>query len=92
MRKSTLTTRIAVAAGLCAMSFTLAGCITGADARHAEFLGNPTPDLDTYAETRNDMDNRAATVLDTNFRRLNDDLDRIFFMDRPMRSRYPIPY
>lgn len=92
MRKTTVATRIAAAAGLCAISFTLVGCISGADERHAEFLSNPTPDLDTYAETRNEMDNRAATVLDTNFRRLNDDLDRVFFMDRPMRGRYPIPY
>jgi len=92
MRKSILATRIAAAAGLCAMSFTLAGCITGADSRHAEFLGNPTPDLDSFAESRNEMDNRASTVLDTNFRRFNHELDKVFFMDRPMRGGYPIPY
>ncbi|MFU8827841.1 MAG: hypothetical protein ACNA8P_00215 [Phycisphaerales bacterium] len=92
MRKTSPVVRVALAAGLCAMSLSLAGCITGADSRHREFLANPTPDLDTYAESRAEMDNRAATTLDTNFRMFNDDLDRLFFMDRPMRGRYPIPY
>lgn len=92
MRKSSSVVRVSLAAGLCAMSLSLVGCITGADARHAEFLGNPTPDLDTLAMSRAEMDNRAATTLDTNFREMNDALDRMFFMDRPMRGGYPIPY
>ncbi len=92
MRKSSSVVRVSIAAGLCAMSLSLVGCISGVDSRHAEFLGNPTPDLDTFAQTRAEMDNRAATTLDTNFRRFNHELDKVFFMDRPMRGGYPIPY
>lgn len=92
MRKSSSVARLALAAGLCAGSLLLTGCITGADARHAEFLSNPTPELDTFAESRAEMDNRVARTLDTNFRRFNHELDKVFFMDRPMRGGYPIPY
>lgn len=92
MRKSSVVARVAVGVGLCAMSLSLAGCITGADSRHRAFLSNPTPDIDSLAETRAEMDNRAATVLDTNWRIFNRELDKAFFMDRPMRGGYPIPY
>lgn len=92
MRKSTLVVRAAVVTGLCAMSLSLVGCRGGADSRHAEFLGNPTPDLDTYAETRADINNRHTTVLDTDFRRLNYEMDKFFLIDRPRRGGYPIPY
>lgn len=92
MRKSSPVVRAALIAACGAMGLSLTGCITGANSSHREFLANPTPDLDTYAESRAEMDNRTATTLDTNFRRFNDELDRLFFMDRPMRGRYPIPY
>ncbi len=92
MRKSSSVVRLALATGLCAAAFSLTGCISGEDSQHSQFLSNPTPVLDTYAEGRSDMNNRRSTVLDTNFRRLNHELETVFLLDRPRRGGYPIPY
>ena len=92
MRKSSSVVRLALATGLCAAAFSLSGCLSGEDSQHAEFLHNPTPLLDTYSESRAEMSNRTATVLDTNFRIFNDDMRRFFLMDRPRRAGYLLPY
>ncbi|MFG0292467.1 MAG: hypothetical protein ACIAQF_12000 [Phycisphaerales bacterium JB065] len=92
MRKSSSVVRLALATGLCAAAFSLTGCLSGEDSQHAEFLHNPTPTLDTYAESRAEMNNRTATVLDTNYRLLNEELSRFFLLERPRRGGYPIPY
>ena len=92
MRKSSSFVRVSIAAGLCAMSLSLVGCMSGADSRHAEFLGNPTPDLQTFALNQAEIDNRSAITLNTNGRRFNHEINKLFFMDRPMRGGYPIPY
>lgn len=92
MRKSNVVARVAAVAGMCAVSFALVGCTSSADSRHAEFLANPTPDLKGFAVTQTDVSNRHATIYDTNFRKLNHELGKVFFMDRPMRGEYPIPY
>ena len=92
MRKSTVVARVAALAGMCAASFALVGCTSSDDARHAEFLANPTPDMMGFAVTRSDVSNRHATIYDTNLRKMNHELGKAFFMDRPMRGEYPIPY
>ncbi len=92
MRKSTVVARVAALAGSCALSFMLVGCTPSSDARHAEFLGNPTPDIDGMAITRSEVSNRHALIYDTNFRKMNHELGKVFFTDRPMRGEYPIPY
>ena len=51
-----------------------------------------SPELETIAMTRGQRMNNVARTMDTNLRELNDDWDRIFLLDRPLRtSRYPIP-
>jgi hypothetical protein len=92
MRKSTVVARVAAVAGVCALSFSLVGCTPSSDARHAEFLANPTPDMQGLAVTRAEVSNRHATIYDTNLRKMNHELGKVFFLDRPMRGEYPIPY
>jgi hypothetical protein len=92
MRKSSSVARLALAAGLCAGSVLLTGCISASDSQHAEFLNNPTPTIKTLAEVPAEISNRRAKTLDIDFRRMNMEIDDFFLLDRPRRGGYPIPY
>lgn len=51
-----------------------------------------SPELRTTAATHDQQKNTQARAIDTTMRQIWDDLDKIFFLDRPSRlSRYPIP-
>lgn len=54
---------------------------------------NLTPELDTLSQRPADIDNRIAITDDTNLRMLNQDLGRMFLLDRPTRlTPGPVPY
>ena len=57
-----------------------------------DVLGDMSPELVTRAETKGETKIRRAKVLDVNGRSIWDDLNEIFFFDRPSRlSLYPTP-
>ena len=83
----------------CLLSFTalaglvaLGGCASNpAREQLSEIRGNPTPELDTPTQTRDDIDNQLTVTFDTNLRSLNRDLGVLFLLDRPSRlSPYPM--
>jgi len=83
---------------LCRLAFS-AACIAGGFAllggcsRADSYRMNPTPELRTLHQTQDEVDNRIAVTNDTNWRSLNEDLGRLFLLDRPLRlSNRPIPY
>lgn len=70
-------------AALCA-SMASIGCSSG-DKHTARFRSNPTPELDTLARRRTDIDNRLTITNDTNLRSFNEDIGRLLLLDRPSR-------
>ncbi len=53
---------------------------------------NLSPEFETLGETKGMRANRHAEVIDLNLRQIPDDIDRILFLDRPMRmTTYPLP-
>lgn len=73
---------LAVAAGLGG------GCNTA-----TAYRLNPTPQVRGSSFTQDDQDNRVANTIDTNLRKLNEDLGRLFFLDRPSRlGMRSVPY
>jgi ABC-type uncharacterized transport system auxiliary subunit len=84
--------RRAIPVALAASALLLAACGPHAG-RTAAYRMNPTPELQTLGQTRDDVDNRLTITNDTNFRALNEDIGRFFLMDRPSRlTPTPIPY
>lgn len=71
----------------------LTGCSSGNDSRKAEFRRNPTPELLTLAETRDQVDNQLTITNDTNMRMLSEDFGRFWLMNRPSRlNSRTVPY
>jgi hypothetical protein len=71
----------------------LTGCSSGNASRKAEFRSNPTPELLTLSETRDQVDNQLTITNDTNMRMISEDFGRFWLMDRPSRmNRRSIPY
>ncbi|TVQ65533.1 MAG: hypothetical protein EA379_00010 [Phycisphaerales bacterium] len=85
--------RRAVAAfSLAGLFVALAGC-SAQEQRLASYRSNPTPEIDTRSQRPDDINNRLTITNDTNLRLFNEDLGRLFLMDRPSRlSRQRIPY
>jgi ABC-type uncharacterized transport system auxiliary subunit len=70
----------------------LGGCDSSGGRKHAYRL-NPTPELDTQAQRRDDIDNQLTLTNDTNLRILNEDVGRFWLLDRPSRmSKLPSTY
>lgn len=74
-----------------AAAMALTGCqndkITASDVH-----SNMSPELDTRAETKGEIDTRISRTLDTNGRSTWDDVLGFFLLDRPSRlSAYPTP-
>ncbi|MGP1310370.1 MAG: hypothetical protein ACTS27_09255 [Phycisphaerales bacterium] len=52
-----------------------------------------SPEVDTLSQRPADVNNRIAITNDTNLRMLNQDLGRLFLLDRPSRlTPGPVPY
>lgn len=91
MPRLSLATRRALLAVMLVLPTALAAC--SGDSRVNSYRLNPSPAEDTLARRKLDTDNRDAITVDTNFRQLNEDWNRIWLMDRPTRlSRTPSPY
>ncbi|MBL8762006.1 MAG: hypothetical protein JNL50_11965 [Phycisphaerae bacterium] len=77
-----------------AAAATLVGCSTG---DYNEDLANEvradlSPELDTMYERPTDIKNREALVVDENLRLLNEDMARLFLMDRSsILADHPMP-
>lgn len=54
---------------------------------------NPTPEIITLGQTRDEVMNQRTVVIDTNLRELHEDAARFFLMDRPSRlTTQNVPY
>lgn len=51
----------------------------------ADLRSDPSPGMDTLYQREVDIDNSIAITNDTNLRMLNQDLGRLFLLDRPSR-------
>lgn len=84
MRRSLirLVSCVPVAAGLF-----LGGCVynTPSEEAAAELRWDPSPNADTLHERPVDIENAMASTNDANLRMLNQDLGRLFLLDRPSR-------
>ncbi len=81
---------LVLASGVMAIGFMSVGCssdeITAASVR-----ADASPDLESVALNREQLNNRTARAIDTTERQIWDDIDAIMFFDRPMRmTKYPI--
>lgn len=59
------------------------GCQSNAEYQASRFRSNPTPELDTTSQRRTDMDNKLTIVNDTNLRSFNEDMGRLWLMEKP---------
>lgn len=79
---------IASGVALVTLGALLVGCSTADD-----FRRNPTPNIVGAAYTQDQTDNLMTITTDTNRRLMNEDLGRLFLLDRPMRTRrQTMPY
>lgn len=86
--------KIRCCTALLAAALLAAGCTTAdtAAGRDAQVRANLTPELKTLAQRPIDVDNRIALTIDENLRMANQDLGRIFLLDRPSRlARERVP-
>lgn len=73
----------------------LVGCSTGDynEDLANEVRGDLSPELDTMYERKTDIKNREALIIDENLRLLNEDLARVFLMDRSsILAEHPMPH
>ena len=86
--KTNRTTRRLTVAALCVLPAALIGC-KSAGTHHAgdieSIRSDPTPALHSLAERSSDRWNHHARMRDQNIRALNNDIDRMFYIDRPSR-------
>jgi len=88
-----MSTRRRATLALLALSAIAATGCSAQQSRLAGYRANPTPELDTLSQRRDDMDNRMTVTNDSNLRMLNEDLGRMFFLDRPSTlTPKPVPY
>lgn len=96
--RTSRTLRTAAALTGAALTMTLIGCSSGASNMHAgdvgAIRGNPTPAMQTLARRGTDRSNNFAVMKDTNFRMLQNDIDKhILYTDRPSHlSSFPNKY
>ena len=80
------------AASLLVAGFAAGGCTSLGGSQDAMIRANPTPELASLYQRRVDINNREAITIDENLRMANQDLARIFLLDRPSRlAREPVP-
>ncbi|MFN0132062.1 MAG: hypothetical protein ACKVW3_05970 [Phycisphaerales bacterium] len=79
--------------GVVALVASLAGCAGDTAAgRDSAVRANPTPELQTLGDRYIDTDNRVALTVDENLRMANQDLLRLWLLDRPSRlTRERVP-
>lgn len=69
----------------------VAGC-SSVSREDANVRAELTPELETLGQRSIDWDNRALIAVDTNLRSANNDLTRMWLLDRPSRlNREPMP-
>ena len=68
--------------------------LSGCSSNSAQaFRSNPTTQMESRGESRDEVENNLALTTDTNYRNINNDLGRFFFSDRPSRlTDGPKPY
>ncbi len=89
-----MASRAVVVLGISVAAVALAGCGSSntAAARDSKVRGNLTPELMTLSQRPVDVDNRVVLSSDENLRMANEDLIRMWYLDRPSRlSRTRIP-
>ena len=86
--------RCLVALLAAAAAGTLVGCSTDYNEQLAnEVRGDLSPELDTMYERKTDIKNREALVVDENLRLMNEDLARLFLLDRSsILAEHPMPH
>jgi hypothetical protein len=79
--------RCASAALLALAALALVGCEAGTPSGRlaADLRSDPSPGMDTLFQREVDVDNAVAITNDTNLRMLNQDLGRLFLLERPSR-------
>jgi hypothetical protein len=87
--RSTLLSAFAAAGALALLS----GCYSNTAAgRDAKVRNNLTPELETLSQREIEVDNRQTLTIDENLRMANEDLNRMWLLDRPSRlNRIRIP-
>jgi hypothetical protein len=69
----------------------IGGC-TSVSREDSRVRDNLTPELSTLSERPREVDNRMLITMDTNAREINNDLLRMWLLDRPSRlTRQPMP-
>ena len=83
------TRRLLASATLFVLPALLVGCTSSSGPRHAGDIDsirwNPSPAMHTLAERDSDRLNTHARVRDNDLRAFSEDIDSIFFLDRPSR-------
>jgi hypothetical protein len=81
--------RLTAAATLTVLPALLIGCTSSSGPRHAGDIDSirwdPSPAMHTLAERDSDRLNNYARAKDTNLRAISEDIDSIFFLDKPSR-------
>lgn len=82
--------RTAALAALAAFPLVLVGCASSSSAPHhagdiSAIRANPSPAMHTLDKRASGRANTHTIVKDSNLRMFSDDVDRLFFMDRPSR-------
>ncbi|MBL4808857.1 MAG: hypothetical protein JKY43_02210 [Phycisphaerales bacterium] len=89
-----LSTKAAATILLSAALLTLSACTSSSSPKHAGNINsirtNPSPAMQTLARRASDRTNTHAYVIDTNMRSLRNDIDSVFFLDRPSRLHHNI--
>lgn len=78
--------------GLVAGALVFGGCSSDQlfTSKHAK--KNISPAMESMAQTKEQRKNRTAYTFDVNFRQLNDDVDSVLLLERPMQMhRAPMP-
>ncbi len=69
-----------------------AGCSSKMNDVDKQILTDYSPEWTTMKDDREQRIYRVVNTIDTNFRQLNDDVDSVFLLDRPLRlNRIPVP-
>lgn len=70
----------------------LGGCSSSDDITANSVRADMSPEMESIAMTPEQRKNQFARVVDTDFRQIVDDWDRLWLVDKPSgMSRYPIP-
>lgn len=93
MKTNRSTRRLTTAAALFVLPAVLVGC-SSSGPRHAGDIASirwdPTPAMHTLAERDSDRLNNYARAKDNNLRAFSEDLDAVFFLDRPSRLHHGV--